>query len=199
MDKELFDFYKAALSGEQSAPLCAEYKTLWRQCGDDRERLMRLALQQQAQPFVATYAYQNRGVSREYLKQHFGDYINGYTFYDCDGVAGYTYGMFVDWDYENDLVADKDIVSILWTVGANVVIPKCKCPTLYVSNRSDIHIIGDGFNTLRVYLFDSSRVTFEDLDDESSVVVFKYSDNAQVDTGKYCLGKVKQFNKELRL
>jgi archaellum component FlaC len=41
--------------------------------------------------------------------------------------------------------------------------------------------------------------SIEDLDENSEVVVYKYSDDAQVELGKFCLGKVKVFRKELRL
>jgi hypothetical protein len=48
-------------------------------------------------------------------------------------------------------------------------------------------------------LFDNSKITSEELDEDSSVTVYKYSDGASVELGKYCLGKVKAFDKELRL
>lgn len=195
----MFQFYKAALSGEISTPLCSQYKAAWRQCGDDKEMLLRLSLSQQSLPFVATYAYQNKGITKEYIKSNFKDLINGYTFKDCDGVNGYTYGLYVDWDYENDLVVDKDVTSIMWTIGANVVVPSTKCPTIYLSNKSNVHLAGEGFNTINVKLFDKSVLTIEDLDEESEVVVYKYSEDAKVELGKYCLGKVKVFEKQLKL
>lgn len=195
----MFQFYKAALSGDISTPLCAQYKASWRKCGDDKEMLLRLSLSQQSLPFVATYAYQEKGLTKDYVKSNFKDLINGYTFKDCDGVPDYTYGLYVDWDYENDLVVDKDVASLMWCVGTNVVVEKCKCPTIYISNRSNVHLVCDGFNTVNIKLFDKSKVTIEDLDEESDVVVYKYSEDAVVEEGKYCLGKVKTFNKELRL
>ena len=195
----MFSFYKAALNGEISTPLCSEYKASWRKCGDDKEMLVRLSLSQQALPFVATHAYQKKGLTKEYIKEHFKDYVNGYTIHDADGVHGYTYGLYVDWDYENDLVVDKDVVGVMWTVGANVVIPTSKCPTIYLSNRSNVHIVGEGFNTVNIKLFDESKITIEDIDKDSEVIVYKYSDKATVEEGKYCFGKVKVFDKQLKL
>jgi hypothetical protein len=42
-------------------------------------------------------------------------------------------------------------------------------------------------------------LTIEDLDANSDVVVYKYSDKARVELGKFCLKEPKVFNKELRL
>lgn len=199
MDDNMFMFYKSALSGDFSSPLCAEYKSVWRKCGDDREQLIRLSLQQQAIPFVVTHAYHRIGLTKNYIKKSFGDYINGRKLKDCDDVEGYTYSLYVDWDFENDLVVDTDVCSIMWTVGANVVIQETKCPTLYVSNKSNVHLVCDGYNSVRIYLFDKSRITIEDCDAESDIVVYKYDSDAVVEKGKFCMGKVKQFTKELRL
>lgn len=195
----MFNFYKAALSGEISTPLCAEYKSAWRKCGDDKEMLVRLAMRQQSIPMVATYAYRDKGLTRDYIKSNFKDFINGYTLRDCDGVDGYTYGLYVDWDYENDLVVDKDVISVMWTVGANLVVPETKCPTIYLNNRSNVHLVCDGFNNVNIKIFDDSKVTIEDCDENSEVIIYKYSNQAEVEVGKFCFGKVKIFIKSLRL
>lgn len=199
MDRNMLQFYKAALSGEISTPLCSEYKASWRKCGNDKEMLIRLSLSQQALPFVVTHAYQEKGLTKEYIKREFGDYINGYIVNDADGVQGYTYGLYVDWDYENDLNIKTDVASIMWTVDANIVVPTSKCPTLYISNRSNIHLSLDGYNCPHIYLFDDSKVTIDDADEDSKVVIYKYSDKAQVELGKYSLADVKVFDKILRL
>lgn len=199
MDKNMFSFYKAALNGEISTPLCSEYKASWRKCGDNKEMLVRLSLSQQALPFVATHAYQKKGLTKEYIKEHFKEYINGKILEDCDGVDGYTYALYVDWDYENDLNIETDVASVMWSTGANIVIPQCKCPTIYISNKSKVHLICDGYNTVNVKLFDESELIVEDMDENSEVVVYKYSDKATVELGKFCLKEPKVFNKELRL
>lgn len=196
----MMNFNRNALLGNISGqPLCADYKSAWRKCGNDKEMLVKLALQQQSQPYFSTACFKNLGLTKEYIKREFGDYINGYIVNDADGVKGYTYGLYVDWDYENDLDVKTDVASIMWTVGANIVVGETKCPTIYISNRSNVHLIGDGYNNVNIKLFDKSKVTIEDLDENSEVVVYKYSDSASVELGKFCLGKVKIFNKTLRL
>ena len=200
MKHDLFEFQKNSFLGKVSGqPLCQEYKQLWKSCGDDKEMLMKLAMRQQAIAYVVTACHKNLGLTKEYIKKEYAGYINGYTIHDADEVHGYTYGLYVDWNYENDLVVDKDVISVMWTVGANIVVPSTKAPVIYISNRSNVHIVGDGYNTVNIKLFDESKIVVEDIDSNSEVVVYKYSDKASVEEGKYCFGKVKVFNKELRL
>lgn len=199
MKDEMFMFKKNALSGAISDPLCAEYNKDWRVCGEDKEKLVGLCMRQQAIPYFATYCHQGKGLSKDYILQEFGEYINGYTLHDVEGVEGFTYGLYVDYDYDNDLLVDKDVIHIMHTVGSSIVVSRCKCPTIYVSNRSKVHLVGEGFNTIRVYLFDESEVTIEDIDEESRVTIYKYSKDCKVNEGKFCIGKVDEFQKELRL
>lgn len=195
MDR-LQKYYKESLMNN----LCQEYKGMWQSAFHDRLSLVRLSLAQQSIPHVATYAYKRIGLTKEYITKNFPDYINGYTVHDADGVEGYTYGLFVDYDFDNDIIADKDVIHIMWTVGATVVIPKTKCPTVYVSNKSKVHLVCEGFNSIKVYIFDESEVTIEDADVDTSVTVFRYSDDAKVDIGRFCLSeKVKDFRKQLKL
>lgn len=197
MESGMFDFYKAALSGELTTPLCAEYKKAWRLCGDDKEMLMNLAMRQQSIPFVATHAYQGKGLDRNYILSTFGDYINGHVLNDCDNVNGYTYEL---WVKDNDVVDLKsDVMSFMYCKDLDVFAKETKCNTIYVSNRSNISVSLDGFNHLVVYLFDESSVHIYDADETCSVTVFKYSDEASVTTGDYCFANVKTFNKELKL
>lgn len=197
---ELFEFKKNALLGSISGePLCDEYKKEWGKCGADKAALMQLVLRQQSLPFFFTACYKGLGLTKEYVKENFGEYINGFTVRDADGVEGYTYGLYVDYSFDNDLIADKNVCSLMWCDKTNVVVRESKCPTLYVSNKSHISVSGDGYNSIRIYLFDESSVILEDFDENSSVLIYKYSEDANVETGKYCLGKVKVFNKELKI
>lgn len=200
MDKTMFSFYKNALLGSSMIePLCDEYRNLWKRCGDNKGELIKLALRQQSIVYVATMCYLGKGVTKDYIKSEFGDYINGHTIHDADGVDGYTYGLYVDYDDDKDVVVDKDVVHIMWTKHADVTIPETKCPVVYVSNKSEVSISCGGYNTLRVYAFDESKVILEDVDETSNVIVYAYSDNVAVEQGKFCFGNVKVHHKELRL
>ena len=191
----LNNYYKNSLL----ANLCGEYKNKWRAADKDKFELLRLSLCQQSIPHVCTFAYEGKGITKEYVKENFKEYINGYTIRDADGVEGYTYGLYVDYSFDNDLIADKNVCSLMWCDKTNVVVRESKCPTLYVSNKSHVSVSGDGYNSIRIYLFDESSVILEDFDENSSVLIYKYSEDANVETGKYCLGKVKVFNKELKI
>ena len=200
MEDEILKYKKNALLGKISTePLCQAYKQAWRSCGEDKEMLARLAMRQQSIPHFSTACYKNLGLSKDYIKENFSEYINGRVLEDCDGVDGYTYALYVDWNYENDLEINTDVTSIMWTVGANIIVSNTKCPTIYISNRSNVHLVCDGYNSVNVKLFDNSVLTIEDLDENSNVVVYKYGGDAKVELGKYCLGSVKVFPKELRL
>lgn len=190
------EYYRQSLL----ANLCGEYKGRWAACHGDKEKLLKLSLCQQSIPHVVTFAYEGNGLTKDYVTEEFKDFINGYVVRDADGVDGYTYGLYADYNYDNDLEVNVDVCSIMWTVGASVVVKATKCPVIYVSNRSKVHLVCEGYNNVRVYLFDKSDITLEDVDENSSVIVYKYSSDANIEVGKYCLSKnVKVFEKQLKL
>ena len=195
----MFRFYKAALNGEITTPLCASYKSAWRQCGDDKEMLVRLVMKEQSLPYFFAHCYQNKGLSKEYILSEFCDYINGkYVGIDVDGVVGnYKTELYVG--YNGNLSVSGDVLATMWATIPSMEIPTCKAVKIYCACGSEIHLSCDGYNSVIVMLFDDSKVTIDDADEDSKVVIYKYSDNAQVELGKYCLADVKVFNKELRL
>ncbi len=194
MDREYFDFLKNAYT----TGLCEEYKNEIKACNEDKLQLVSLAMRQQSVPYVATKMHEGI-ITKDYLLKSFGDYLNGFVLEDCDGVEGYKYAWYVDYDYANDLVVSVDVAHISFTVGASVVVEKTKCPTIYVSNRSKVHFVCEGYNNVRIMLFDTSEVVIEDTDEESTIIVYKYSDDCKLSKGKYCLGKVKEFEKQLTI
>ena len=195
----MIDFTRNALLGNISGqPLCASYKAALRQCGDDKEMLVRLALQQQSMPYVSTACYKRLGVTKEYIMKNFAEYINGKkTFDDVEGVKGYTYQMYVG--YDKDFFITSDVTTLMWCNNPCVTILETKCPTIYISNNSSVRLNGEGFNTINIKLFDDSEVIIENLLDNSNVIVYKYSNSAKVDLGSGCFGSVKIFNKQLKL
>lgn len=195
---EFLEFRKNALQGGGfTTPLCADYKKKWFTCHGDKEKLMRLALMCQSAPYIATFFYHGKCVSVDYMMKEYGEFINGRVFDNCDGVDGFTYQM-----YFNATAGFKmasDVSQILFCPDINVEIPETKCPRLYISNRSSVHLTLNGFNSVTVYLFDESTVDIVASDENSKVTILKYSDKANVVTGDYCLGKVKVHEKELRI
>ena len=199
MEDEMLKFKKNALLGNISAePLCQAYKQAWRMCGDDKEMLVKLALKQQSIPYLSHACYESMGLTKEYILNNFGELINGKrAFENVEGVDGYTYQLYVGYDKDFEITAD--VTSLMWCNGSQIVIKPTKCPTIYVSNKSKVRLVCDGYNTVSVKLFDESELIVEDMDASSEVVVYKYSDKASVELGKFCLTEPKVFNKELRL
>lgn len=200
MKDEMLEFQKNALQGVLTDPLCAEYKSEWRKILNDKEKLVSFVLRQQSAPYFAHHCYMGKGLSKEYLLTEFKDYINGYTIQNADGVDGYSYGLYVGYDYDNAIVMDKDVAHILYTDDATIVVPETKCPVIYVSNKTNIHLICEGYNSVKVYLFDESTLIIDDTDEDCSVTTYCYSDVCKVYQGKFCLSKkIKTFRKEIRL
>ena len=180
------------------ANLCDEWNKKWSACHNDKEKLMRLVLSQQAAPHFATFCYNGAGVSKEYCLREFGDYLNGRTFDNCDKVEGFTYAMYVSPSEAAKI--SIDVAQILWSNPAEVIIPETKCPKLYISNKSSVHLTLEGYNSVLVYLFDESELIIDDADDTCEVVVYRYSDKSKVERGTFCISpKVKIFNKTLKL
>lgn len=195
MNGELFKYYKAALVNG----LCSDWKGYWQAAGDDKLKLITLAMSQQAIPHVVTYAYNGIGITKEYIETEFKDYINEKTkILDADGVDGYTYALYIA---QNRILRPSvDVSSLMWCKDITLELKTAQCGFIYVSNNSDIRLVMDGFNSPRIYLFDESTITIEDADETCSATIYKYSDKCKVNYGKYCLSKrMNEFNKELRL
>lgn len=194
MAQDLFNYYKHALSNG----LCSEYKGRWRACHDNKEQLVKLVMAQQSLPHFIHYCHNGMGLSKEYIQETFGDYINGNAVInDADGVDGYTYSLYVG--FNGDFKAAVDVLSLMWCNNTNVTVETSKCPVIYVGCGSHVHLSLDGYNCPHIYLFDDSKVTIDNADEDSKVVIYKYSDNSNVEYGKYCLGQIITFRKELRL
>ena len=196
----MFRFYKAALSGEITTPLCASYKAAWRKCGTDKEKLVRMAMNQQALPYFHAHCFSGFGLSKEYILDNFADYVNGkYTGIDVDGVEdGYKTQLYAG--FEGDVSEPLDVVSFQWCKITPFIVPQCKAIKMYVGCSSEVHIECEGYNNITVMLFDNSTVWLDDVDEDSTVVIYRYSQDANVEVGRFCLSeKVRIFDKKLKL
>lgn len=194
MDKEYLNFMKDAYN----SGLCNEYRDEIRRCHEDKLSLVRLAMRQQSIPYIASKMREGV-ITKDYVKKAFSGFLNGFILKDCDGVKNYTYAWYVDYDYDNGITLDVDVAHVSFTSDVDVVVPKSKCTVLYVSNSSHCNIVLEGYNSPKVYIFDDSSVNIETADEYSTVVVYKYSEESVVSEGKFCLGNVRVFSKNLRL
>lgn len=201
MKDEMFNFYKNALCGAITAPLCADYKNEWRGCGQDKDKLVRLVMRQQSLPYFITHCNDGKGLSKEYILETFQEYINNdekAVIKDADNVSGYTYNLYVAFD--GIFKAAADVLAFMWCSNTNVTIQSVKSPVLYVGCNTTLHIDCEGYNSPYIYLFDNSKVILDNVDETCKVVVYKYSDDAQVIIGDDCTSEqIKEFRKELRL
>lgn len=195
MDKNFFKFLKDAYTNG----LCNEYRDEIRNCHEDKLQLIRLAMRQQSIPWIATKLHDGV-LTKRYVKNAFGAYLNGFILDDCDEVNGYKYTWYVDYDYDYDIVVDVDVMHVSFTKDARIIVPITKCPIIYVSNKSDVHLVCEGYNSVKVYVFDESKVTIDDSDETCDILVYRYSDNCELSKGKYCLCKnINDYRKKLRL
>lgn len=204
MINELDNFRKYAIQGGITAPLCDEYRELWRACGKNKEKLMQLALRQQSIPYFVTHCYEGKGLSMEFITNEFKDYINENTkkaiFHDCDCVKGYEYSLYVDFKALNKL--NTDISCFMWSNVPLYEIKAVRAQILYIACNSHVKLSLNGYNNIMVYLFDESTITIEDMDDTSKIIIYKFSNNCNVEYGKFFItneNNVKQFNKQLIL
>lgn len=193
MADEMFLFYRNSLARN----LCNEYRSLFRKDLNNKDELMRLCMRQQSIPYMATSCYEKWGLSMDYIISEFNEYINGkYTVYNCDGVNGYSYQL---WCLNRDpIIVESDITHIMGC-DCDINIPITKCPTIYISNNSHTNLKTKGYNSIRIYLFDESRIDIDSLDKNSNLLIYKYSPNCNIITTEKCEGKIKIFNKELKL
>ena len=204
MIDEMTYFRKNAIQGGITAPLCNEYRKLWRSCGNDKQKLVNLVLRQQSIPYFITHCYKGKGLSKEYILENFHDFINENTdlalVKDCDLVKGYDYSLYVDFKGQNSLTTD--VSCIMWSSVPLWEINRHHGQILYVGCDSHVNIILGGWNNVMIYLFDDSSITIDDMDDTSSLTIYKYSNDCKVNFGKYFisqLNNVKQYNKQLIL
>lgn len=194
MENELFSFRKnAILDG-----LCEEWDNMWGACHGDKEKLVRLALMQQSIPYFASYCYNGKGLSKEYIEDTFKELVKGHIFNDCDMVEGFSYAMYVN--ARKGFTIGLNVAHIMWCKDIEITIEKTKCTSLYISNKSDVRVSLEGFNAVTIYLFDESRVTIERCDETSRVTILRYGSKCKADTDKSSFrGIIKTFQKELRL
>lgn len=198
MNNEMLEFYKNALQGVVTNPLCADFKNKWRICGDDKERLMKLVMCQQSLPYFITHCWRGKGLSKEYILKEFGNYINGKrSIYNADDVKGFSYGLNVG--LEGISEASNDIEAYMWCNFTRANLKTAKCPTIYIGCDSEVRLTCDGYNSVRVYLFDTSKLII-DADNTCSIIAYKYSEESVVDVIEgITLENLRVFDKELKL
>lgn len=188
------EYYKNSLL----ANLCSEYKGHWQASMQDKEKLFVLAMQQQSIPHLLTFANNGIGLTKEYLKDEFENYINGkYKAIDADGVKGdYKSTLYVDCDHK--INTTDDVMTFMWC-DAQLEVQETKATKLYIGCQSNVKVTPQGYNTIIIMLFDESKVRIDECDTFTNINIYRYGQQTAVEIDKYCLAKVKIHEKELRL
>ena len=97
------NYYKHALLDD----LCADYRGRWQRC-HDKESLLKLSLSRQAIPHVVTYAYQGKGLTKDFVLSEYGDYIYYREF-----------GKYEGWSYDFDKGVCTDLLLELSRIAEN--------------------------------------------------------------------------------
>lgn len=193
MNGDIMTFRKNALL----ADICKEWDIKWMSCMNDKEKLVRLALMQQSIPYVMTFCYNGKGVSREYALNEFRDEINSKQHIDCDETGrDYLYSLHIT---NNNVELTSDVAAFMWCDDIHVNVRRTKCPIIYIGCNSNIHLSCEGYNSCIVYMFDTSTLNVELLDTESELLIYKYSQNCKVIKDNFCFGKMTEHIKTLRL
>lgn len=179
--------------------LCTDYKEKWRGALGDKRALFDMALAQQSLPHLMYFANNGMGLTKEYLEDEFGEYINGaYTAINADGVDGnYTTTLYVG--YKGILSLSNDVSCFMWANIPQIKIKPTKAIKIYVGCKSKITISPQGYNNITLMLFDESQVNIDECDDTNTILVFNYSKDTLCMTDKYALAKIKMFDKGLKL
>ena len=113
--------------------LCDEYKAAWNGVGSKKD-LVDMALDANGVAFMAKSVAEGWGLSRDYILENFGDYVNeGYV----RDRGGYTSKLYVD--YGGDIFQPATL-NLLIGCNTSVLVPESSVCKIYVCGMSDVRI-----------------------------------------------------------
>lgn len=129
--------------------LCEEYKNKWN-AAVDKSDLIKMALDAKGIDFMADSISNGWGVSAEFLKKKFPEYINGIIIKNPDG---YTSSMFVK---QKTKIEVKSTLTLLVSCDCDVIVEEDKMTNLYVCGQSSVNVLCNGY--CQIYLYGDSAV-----------------------------------------
>lgn len=113
--------------------LCDEYKAAWNSV-KSRKDLVDLALDANGVEFMAKSVAEGWGLSKEYILDNFGDYVNeGYV----RDKGGYTSKLYVD--YGGDIFAPATL-NLLVGCNTSVLVPEGSVCKIYVCGKTYVRV-----------------------------------------------------------
>ncbi len=167
--------------------LCKEYVLLWRNCKTKKD-FVDLSLQMGSIEFIAKSIYEGWGLSTDFIKKEFADFINGKYI----GENIYRLGKSI----EENIVKDN-LKSLMYcgyndriTFNENIIhICNCTCDLyvpfngvkfIFITNKSKVRLYLTEDSVISIHLFDESKI-FVEKDTECSVIdVCKHSNNCKI-------------------
>lgn len=113
--------------------LCDRYKTEWNEAKDKKD-LVDMALDANGVEFMAKSVAEGWGLSKDYILDNFGDYVNGSYVRD---KGGYTSEIYVG--YGGDIL-QRATLNLLVGCDTSVLVPEGSMCKIYVCGMSDVRI-----------------------------------------------------------
>lgn len=144
----LIDFKKQSMLHN----LCADYKGVWDSC-KTHEDLFNLSTDSNSAEWMAKSYSEGWGLSKEYLKDQFSDFINGKYIRDKE----YTSSMYVD--FKGEIKGEKlTSVLILLECDVDIVIPERFPIQIHCGGKCSIRFSGKGTAYVHKHSFDTLHV-----------------------------------------
>lgn len=164
MEKEIERFRNEALKRN----LCNEYSLRWNQMKTKHD-LLHFSLDPKSISYVALSTHEGWGLSIDFISKEFSKYINGKGYSDESALFCQAEGLHDIRHIENNIM----------NTAGRFIVQKTKCPILHINNNSDIDIECKGMNTVKLYLYDTSKVNII-IDNSCKVFVMSFSEYADV-------------------
>lgn len=113
--------------------LCDKYKAEWNEAKDKKD-LVDMALDANGVEFMARSVAEGWGLSKDYILENFGDYVNEKYVRD---KGGYTSKMYVD--YGGDIFQPATL-NLLIGCNTSVLVPESSVCKIYVCGRTYIRV-----------------------------------------------------------
>lgn len=137
---ELYNLKKTA----NRLGLCTQYADKWNNAMDKRS-LVDIGIDAKGADFLCDSCSNGWGLTIEYLKREFAEYINGNYQRKEDG---YTSELYVDYTGN---IEQRSTLTLLIGCKCNIHIGKDSVCEIYLSGGSDIRIKNDGYCAVYVY------------------------------------------------
>lgn len=150
--------------------LCKSFTDRWQKM-QTQDDFITFSLDPKSISYIALSTYEGWGLTTSYILEHFSNYINGREVPNSDSsLFCMATGGYPILKLENNIMQSN----------ISLDIPKTKCPILHINNGSDVTVNAQGFNTIKIYMYDTSKVKIN-IDNSCRVFVMNLSKDAVIE------------------